>query len=83
MISRDDWLNALHALEPACEPDALTRRELANLFGLKPSATKERIRKMVENGAARLTRKRVADTSGRPQVVPAYALVKPLRRKRR
>lgn len=74
-ISRDDWLNALRATEPVCDPDALTVQELTALYGLKASAMKVRIRKLVTDGVVRPTHKKVTDVSGRVQTVPAFRLV--------
>lgn len=51
-------------------------RDLGALLGLRPTATKERVNKLVTEGKARLVRKRIQDTTGRSQWVPAYRLVK-------
>jgi predicted ArsR family transcriptional regulator len=74
-INRDEWLAAVRAVEPANDPDALTVQELCAILGTKRSATKERVAKLVADGKAVRTSKRVQDVAGRPQVVVAYRLV--------
>ncbi len=74
-ISRDEWLAALATVQPAHDEDAFTVAELTDIFGLHKSATKERVKKLVETGAAVAVVKRVPDASGRLQPLPAYRLV--------
>lgn len=76
MINRDEWLAAVRAVEPVCDPAAITRGELADMLGLSRTATKERINRMIKDGSARQVMKRVLDSQGRPQTVAAYLLVK-------
>lgn len=75
-ISRDEWLAALEEVAHVDDQGALTMRDLGALLGLRPTATKERVNKLVTEGKARLVRKRIQDTTGRSQWVPAYRLVK-------
>lgn len=83
-INRDDWLAALATVEPETDENALTIHELVALFGTKHTTTKHRIRKLVENGTAVVTRKRIIDSDGRSQAVVAYRLVTaPAKRKAR
>lgn len=74
-IHREAWLAALATVEPVTDAEAFTITELMATFGLKETATKERVRKLVETGAAILTRKRITDALGRTQTVAAYRLV--------
>jgi hypothetical protein len=76
VINRDEWLAALKAAECVHDESALTAHEIGTLLGLKESATKERIRKLVTDGKAVAVRKHIVDTSGRQQSVSAYRLVK-------
>lgn len=81
-ITRDDWLTALRATEPACDPDALTGRELGALLGIKASATKERVRRLLANGTLLPSQKRITDAAGRPHLVVAYLLAKPPKKRK-
>lgn len=74
-INREAWQAALAALEPTTDDEAFTIRELMALFGLKETAMKDRAKKLVESGAATVTRKRTTDVLGRPQFIVAYRLV--------
>lgn len=75
-ISHDEWLAALESTSRVDDPEAMTSREIGALLGLSPSATKVRIRKLVDGGKATSARKRMTDSSGRAQWVAAYRLVK-------
>lgn len=75
-ISRDDWLQALTAADSLGDPDALTTDELAVLLGICRTATRRRVKKLVTNGGAVASRKRITDSMGRSQIVTAYKLVK-------
>ena len=74
-ISRDLWLQAVAAIEPESDPDAYTISDLMDLLGLKETATKDRVNKLVKIGAATMTRKRITDSTGRTQLVAAYKLL--------
>lgn len=82
-ISRDEWLSALREADPTSNPDALTRQELGAMLGLQETATKIRIRKLIADGKLVPAKKQITDASGRPQVVAAYLLTKPKRKRRR
>lgn len=83
-ITRDDWLTALRETEPVNDPDALTVKELAELLGISVCLAQRKVPKLVAEGKATRTKKRVVDSAGRVQVVPAYVLVKaaPARKKK-
>ncbi len=74
-MNREAWLAALSTVQPVYDQDAFTVAELTVIFGLHKSATKERVRKLVQTGAAIAVTKRVPDASGRLQPIPAYRLV--------
>lgn len=76
MINRDEWLAAVRELEPAHDPEALTVSELQSLLGTKKSTTKSRLAKLIEDGTAIQTSKRITDNLGRSQFVTAYRLLK-------
>ncbi len=76
-VNRDAWLAALGTVVPAEDPDALSTFELSQIFDLKMTTTKNRIRRLVASGGATVTRKRVTDALGRVQLVTAYKLVTP------
>lgn len=79
-ITRDEWLAAVRELEPANDQDALTVNELAAMLGIKITATRERLRKLLTEGKAIRTSKLVTDATGRSQSVLAYRLVKPAKK---
>ncbi len=74
-MDRDAWLAALSTVQPSHDDEAFTVVELAAIFGLHKTATKDRVRKLVETGAAIAVVKRLPDASGRLQPIPAYRLV--------
>ena len=74
-INRDDWLKALASAAPEIDDSAMTTREVGALLGLSSTAAKDRVRKLVTEGRARVTNKRITDTGGRTQIVRAYKLV--------
>lgn len=82
-INREAWLKAIEATEEACDPDALTIPELSEMLGLKNTTTKERVKKLVAQGTAILTRKKQVDTTGRTQRVVAYRLIDPVAKKKK
>lgn len=82
-ITRGEWLKALGDSVAPADPEALTTRELAQMFGVSPSSIKERLRQLLDEHKATRTFKRVTDGAGRAQRVPAYKLVKPAKGKRR
>ena len=73
-INREAWLVAMSATEPPVDPDALTLHEVAAVLGLERTAARFRIKKMIGAGLATATKKRIQDTAGRWQSVPAYRL---------
>lgn len=75
-ITRDEWLAAVREVEPVNDPSAMTLRELSAVFGTKSTATKARIDKLIAEGKAVVTSKRILDNVARVQHVPAYRLVK-------
>lgn len=75
VITRDDWLKALGDAVTPVEPDALTVRELSEMFGVPRKTMEERLRKMVESGKARRTLKYVRNAVGHPRRVSAYVLI--------
>lgn len=74
-ISRDEWMAALgDAVKPA-DPDALTIKEIGEMFGVGRQAAYLRVRKLLEQKRAIATFKDIQTTDGRRRV-PAYKLVK-------
>ncbi len=73
-INREAWLTALRAVEPDTNEDASTLAEIAVMFGCQKTAARSRLRKMIAAGMATATNKRIQDTGGRTQMVPAYRL---------
>lgn len=78
-IDRAAWDRAMADVAPGggadVDDDAMTSIEIGRLFGLGRSATKSRIRKLVELGRVTIRRKHVIDAAGRHQWVPGYVLV--------
>ncbi len=74
-INRDDWLKALAGVTPELDEGAMTTTEIAAMLGLCRTAAKDRIRKLLADGRAIATNKRMTDTGGRPQIVRAYRLL--------
>lgn len=75
-ISRDEWLAALGAAALPLEPDALSIRELSEMFGIPRKTTEEKMRDLVEKGKARRTVKLTTNALGHPRRVAAYVLIK-------
>lgn len=77
MISREAWLQALEdARRPIDNPDsdALTKVELAKLFGLERSSTHRWIILMEKRGLITRTTKYAQRSDGRYYRTPAYRL---------
>ncbi len=74
-INRDDWLKAIASIEPELDQSAVTAMELAVMLGVKRTAAKDRARKLVAQGRATNTHKRITDAHGRTQVICAYKLL--------
>lgn len=77
MINRDDWLTAVRAANevPLPETDALTMRELTDLFGVGRPAAQRRVDQLVKIGAAEPTTKLMRMNNGGLRTVPAYRLL--------
>jgi len=75
-INRDEWLKALGDAVKPIEPDALTIKELAVMFGIPRKTMEEQVRKLVEDGKARRTVKYVPNAAGHNRRVAAYVLSK-------
>lgn len=75
-ISRDEWLTALGVEARQGDPDALSITEIGAMLGLKASATKVHVRRLLAEGTLKPALKRMTDTAGRSLLVPAYVLVK-------
>lgn len=73
-ITRDEWLKALGEPE-AQDPAALTVGELSAILGLGATATRDRVKRLVVDGKATRTYKRVRSSAGQLVRVPAYTLV--------
>lgn len=78
MITRDDWLKALHAADEPIESDTdvLTLREFAALLGVGLSAAMRRRDKLIAAGAAAHTTKRYRRIDGGVIRIPAVRLLK-------
>jgi hypothetical protein len=83
-ITRDDWLHAVEqaGFDSSEDPDAITRTEFEQMTGLKRCAATYRLRAMVDQGLATVTRKNIDTPAGR-RMVPAYRLVKAQAKKKR
>jgi hypothetical protein len=77
-ITRDDWLAALRdaGLHDDVDQDAVTVSEFAKMMGLRVAAAQSRLAGLVAAGKAVRTKKRVADSNGRPYVYTAFRLEK-------
>jgi hypothetical protein len=77
MITRDDWLNALHEAvhAPLPETDALTVVELAEVFGVGREQARRRVNVLIANGRAERTRKQIRRADGGVLSVPAFRLL--------
>lgn len=76
-ISRDEWLAALGEAAKPLDPDALTCREIAKLYGIGQQTALRRVTALVSEGRAVRTYKM---HEGRR--LPAYRLVTPAKGKR-
>lgn len=74
-ISRDEWLKALGEAVKPVDPDALTIKELAEMFGSGRQATYQRMRKLITEKKAIQVYKDIDTGAGRRRV-PAYKLIK-------
>lgn len=77
MINRDEWLTALHEAGigiPDEDAAAITVGEFAALIGSGVTVARVRMRALVAAGKARRVEKRIRDSQGRTQTVPAYRL---------
>lgn len=73
--TRDEWLKALgEAVEP-CDPTAVTVAELAEMLEIDRSSAYRHLRKLIDQGRAVQTVKRVMGPSGVGKRVPAYRLL--------
>lgn len=75
-ITRDEWLAALGESVAPCDPDALTVRELAAMFGIGRNAAYQRVLRLVAEQRATAAVKLVTFPSGVTKRVAAYRLVK-------
>lgn len=75
-INRDEWLAALKQAEPQDDPDVFTTDELAAMVGVKGTAMRNRIRRLLREEKVVRASKRIMDSSGRIQSVNAYKLVR-------
>lgn len=64
----------MQATEFQNEQEAITVAELAQMLGMSRDSALRRVRELVATGKARVTKKRIPDTSGRMQIKPAYVL---------
>jgi predicted ArsR family transcriptional regulator len=62
------------ALAPEVPADALTIAELCASLGLGKRSIQERLKVLHEEGRLAVYRVRRIDQSGRPQMIPAYAI---------
>jgi len=85
-ITRDEWLRALGREAEPGDPDALSARELANMLGVTYRQAANYGERLVAQGKAIRTFKRVdrrkTGTGGRSEVI-AYKLLKPEPTKKR
>ena len=80
-INRDEWMKALgESFEPP-DPNALTTREVAAMFGIGFQAALIRLRKLVAEGKAETATKIIPRGNGWYRV-SAYRLIKPKGKKR-
>jgi hypothetical protein len=80
-ISRDAWLRAVEdvGMPLVDDQDAISLQEFMAMLDppLRLSAARSRINALIDAGKAIKTMKRIQDTAGRWQYVPAYKLVDP------
>lgn len=76
-INRDEWLSALKdaGLHEDGDPNALTAKEFATMFGLKETTARHRLAALVAAGKATPTKKRSIDGRGHALVFVAYRLL--------
>jgi predicted ArsR family transcriptional regulator len=76
-IDRDEWLAAVYEVcgLPRHDDGSITIREFAEMIGVKHTTAKVRMRRLVGEGRAVQTMRRITDVLGRSQYVPAYRLV--------
>ena len=75
-ISRDEWLKAVGDAVQPCDPTAITVKELAEALGVNDTMAFRQIKRMIKDGKALATRKRVPNAAGILRTVTAYKLVK-------
>ena len=75
-VSREAWIAALGQGLPQGDDDplALTVMELADLLGVSRNTATSRIGKLVKDGKARATHKRLLRGDGRSMIARAYRL---------
>ncbi len=74
-ITRDEWLKAVGDAVMPCDPDAITVRELAEMLNVDHQAAYKQIRRLLKEGKAVPSRKRITHASGQSRTVAAYKLV--------
>jgi DNA-binding Lrp family transcriptional regulator len=75
-IARDEWLAALGEADTPLEPNAITAPELARQLGVSVTQTRERIRKLIEQGKARRAVTTRTNINGHACRVTGYVLLK-------
>lgn len=75
MITRDEWLKALGDAVQPLDPDALTIKEIGEMFGINRHKVHARMQAMVAEGKAAMVTKHVPRSSGHPYRAPAYKLL--------
>ena len=74
-ISRDEWLKAVGDAVQPCDPTAITVKELAETLGVSDTIAYRHIKRLMKEGKAIVTRKRIPNAAGHPRTVSAYKLV--------
>lgn len=77
MITRDDWLSAMKEaiFAPLPETDALSIKELADLFQCQRNRASQKVQILVSAGLAEETTKLVRRSNGGVVRIPAYRLL--------
>ena len=71
-----DYATAYAALSPPSNDPGMTSRELSALWGSKATATKERIRTLLNSGKLKLGWRKIERIDGLTTTVPVYKIVK-------
>ncbi len=80
-ITESELLEELRRAQgPEAPADAMTSREIGAALGIGSSAVKERLRRLRDGGRLVTWTRRVVDSRGRSQSVPAYTIL-PRKRK--